>query len=90
VKYPPLASLASKAHPTLVHVMKNGPHSVHGLDFKSMPTVEGDNRVSFTGTIPPEGTTFEQFLTQNGHGSLLDDPIAVEILTKLHNKHKEQ
>ncbi len=55
IKYPPIATLISKKHPTLRHIMKDGPKSVNGYDFESMPKVEGDGRVTYESSKPPEG-----------------------------------
>lgn len=55
-EYPPIALLVSKVHPSVKWGMKDGPHSVLGLDFDTMPKEEGDGRVTYIGALPPEGT----------------------------------
>jgi hypothetical protein len=55
IKYPPIATLMSKSHPTMYHILMNGPKSKNGLDFETLPKIEGDGRVTYGASKLPQG-----------------------------------
>eukprot|EP01116_Phalansterium_solitarium_P009508 TRINITY_DN23681_c0_g1_i1.p1 TRINITY_DN23681_c0_g1~~TRINITY_DN23681_c0_g1_i1.p1 ORF type:complete len:394 (-),score=88.21 TRINITY_DN23681_c0_g1_i1:87-1268(-) len=83
VRYPPVATLASKSFPTLKNVMLNGPHAVRGLDFESLPKVDGDGRVQHLNSRPPAGIACREYLSTLVHDQLLNDPSVPRILSDL-------
>jgi len=90
VNYPPIAILAAKSKPTIKLLLKDGPKSIRGYDFETMPKVEGDSRVTWEGAHPPEGVPHEEFETTESHEALLDDPIIIKILDHLLTKVAKQ
>ena len=69
--YPPIAVLASDAHPTLSRVVKGGPRAA-GWDFQEASKEPGDGRVIFTGAMPPQGVPYAVYKTARQHGDLLN------------------
>jgi pimeloyl-ACP methyl ester carboxylesterase len=80
VSYPPIAVLASDAHPTLLTVIRNGPRAVKGWDFVTAPKKPGDERVDFERAMPPEGVPHSVFKSSRGHEDLLNDTRQVEAI----------
>ncbi len=84
--YPPIAVLASDAHPTLSRVVKDGPRAAKGWDFQEAPKEPGDGRVIFAGAMPPQGVPYVVYKTARQHGYLLNEVSLVSsILANLHN-----
>ena len=84
--YPPIAVLASDAHPTLSSVVKDGPRAAKGWDFQEAPKEPGDGRVIFTGAMPPQGVPHTVYKTAQKHGDLLNDVSLVSsVLADLRN-----
>lgn len=81
--------------------MKDGPKSIRGYDFETMPKEEGDNRVTYVGAHPPQGNCelilqlrlsgvpYTEYLTTRDHAHLLDDPISLKIISDLLTKANE-
>jgi pimeloyl-ACP methyl ester carboxylesterase len=76
VVYPPVLIINSKAHPTLHKVVLGGRMAMAGVDFEAAPKEDGDGRVAFTTSLPPEGLKYEMFTTDEDHSGLLNDPKA--------------
>ena len=55
ILYPPMAVLRTSNMPTLSRVLKNGPKSVRGYDFETLPKSDGDGRVVASATLLPRG-----------------------------------
>ena len=84
--YPPIAVLASDAHPTLSRVVRSGPRAAKGWDFQKASKEPGDGRVIFTGAMPPEGVPYAVHKTARQHGDLLSDVSLVSsVLANLRN-----
>ena len=78
--YPPIAVLASNAHPTISKVSRKS----HGWDFNSAPREQGDGRILFAQAVPPDGVPYTLYRTDRAHGALLRDVRQVdEILAQL-------
>jgi len=90
IKYPPIAILISKDHPTKVEILHDGPNSVKRFDFQSCEKIVGDGRVSAIGATPFTGFEFETFYTKHEHSSLLDDAMVLQIVKNLNEgKHSK-
>jgi len=85
IAYPPMAMLHNRSHPTFARVLRDGPKSVRGLDFETLPKTEGDIRVSAASTTLPRGVPSEVYETENEHAYLLDDPQVWKIMDKLND-----
>jgi len=89
VKYPPIAVLNSKSKDTFVSMMKDGPKSVNGWDFDTMPQKPGDGRMKRCDTRPPKGVPFEEYTCEQGHAELLNDALVLQIIKDLMLPPKE-
>ena len=78
--YPPISVLASDSHPTLRTVVKGGPCSIGGWDFKTGHREPGDGRVGFSKAMPPQGVAYSQHKTPQQHGDLLKDTGQIETI----------
>jgi len=83
IKYPPIAVLASEAHPTLISGIKDGPQSVNGFDFQSGPKAPGDGRLPFQFATPPPGIPYKLYKTKKAHMDLLNLKKVPNILADL-------
>jgi len=83
VKYPPIAVLNSKSKNTFITMMQDGPKSVNGWDFDTMPQKPGDGRMKRCDTRPPKGVPFKEYTCEQGHAELLNDTIVLQILQDL-------
>lgn len=79
MKYPPIAVICGKAHPTLRQARKRG----DDWDFDSEPKVPGDGRVQRTHCTPPEGIPYELHEVDLEHAHLLEHPGLTKILEAL-------
>ncbi len=79
IKYPPIAVLCGKAHPTLKQARRKG----DDWDFDSEPKVPGDGRVQRTHCLPPEGIQYDLREVDLEHAELLNDPELPKILDAL-------
>jgi hypothetical protein len=56
VKYPPIAIMASKSHPTYHKAILDGPKSTYGLDIETPAKIPGDGTVPWIDAQPPSCT----------------------------------
>lgn len=73
VAYPPLLVVTSKAHKTLVKVILGSRQADNGVDFTSAPMADGDGRVAYLTSLPPDGLKYESMETDEDHAALLND-----------------
>ncbi|PRP87486.1 hypothetical protein PROFUN_00697 [Planoprotostelium fungivorum] len=85
VEYPPMAMLHNTTHETFARVLRDGPKSVRGFDFETLPKTTGDIRVSAASTTLPRGVPFDVYETENEHAYLLDDPIVWKIMDRMND-----
>lgn len=75
--YPPILSVASKTHTTLVKAIVGGPKGENGVDFVSAPGLEGDGRVAYRTMQVPAPVAFEEQMTDFDHTDMLSDPAVI-------------
>jgi pimeloyl-ACP methyl ester carboxylesterase len=80
--YPRVGVILSKSHATLARVQKQGPKSVRGWDFETLPKEPGDGRVREIAALPPAGIYYEQFNSTYQHSQLLNDPAVIDWIGK--------
>ncbi|PRP79396.1 hypothetical protein PROFUN_12994 [Planoprotostelium fungivorum] len=83
IAYPPMAVLRTSNVPTLSRVLKNGPKSVRGYDFESLPKSDGDGRVVASATLLPRGVPHVVYTCKLDHTFQMNDPNIIKILSIL-------
>eukprot|EP01117_Protostelium_nocturnum_P006439 TRINITY_DN2320_c0_g1_i4.p1 TRINITY_DN2320_c0_g1~~TRINITY_DN2320_c0_g1_i4.p1 ORF type:complete len:981 (-),score=188.83 TRINITY_DN2320_c0_g1_i4:888-3830(-) len=83
INYPPMAVLRTTCIPTLSRVLKDGPKSVRGFDFETLPKSEGDGRVVASATLLPRGVPHEVYTTKLDHTFQMNDPNIFKIMSEL-------
>jgi len=89
VEYPPIAVLASKSHSTMAKMICVPRRDGDEIKFKfTHPDLfaKGDNAVTFTAAMLPDGIPSEVFATKRNHGRLLSDRKTFGILARLHQQ----
>ncbi|PRP77113.1 hypothetical protein PROFUN_12968 [Planoprotostelium fungivorum] len=89
VKHPPTSILYNATRPCKTRVLKDGPKSVRGFDFETLPKEMGDGRVAAVATRPPSEIPCSEYHTEKDHGTLLDDPVIFTILNNLLHGQRE-
>ena len=85
----PIAILRSQKTPTLVRVVKDGPHSFFGYDFEFAEKSPGDGRVAAEDASPPASDSRKHtrfYYSDNNHETLLNDKQVIPILRELLDK----
>lgn len=84
VKYPPMSVVSGDKYPTIVSIYKEGPNSIHGLDFTSAPRIYGDGRIPYNQSFPDERIPHKKVSSDLHHQILLNDlPLYYSLLNEL-------
>jgi len=84
IRYPPIGVLNSLVKDTLSCIIKDGPKSVRGYDFKSYKKEKGDGRMRYFESLPPNDIPVHKvWICDQSHGHLLDAENMTEILSEL-------
>ncbi|MBC7474219.1 MAG: hypothetical protein H7263_07985 [Candidatus Sericytochromatia bacterium] len=77
-KQPKVYVIRGTSLTTLVQVVKNGPQSKLGWDFKSAAKEGGDGLVSAKDAYPPKGIDYTIFESKFQHGDQLNEPAVLK------------
>ncbi len=77
-KQPKVYVIRGKSLSTMMQVVKNGPQSKLGWDFKSAPRQEGDGLVSANSAYPPKGIEYTLFESKYVHSDQLNEPAVLK------------
>ncbi|PRP89675.1 hypothetical protein PROFUN_00017 [Planoprotostelium fungivorum] len=83
VDYPPIAVLRTTGIPTSSRVLRNGPKSIRGYDFDTLPKSDGDGRIATVATSPPRGVPHDVYRTELVHAFMFNDPKILNVLEEM-------